>query len=296
MKSMDIDFPEKIKKLFMVEFEYPEQIYDYEAQLCEFFSNNYEQFTSYPDLFKIRTNEFRVIRSLRPQYFSMNQYNAGLEIGCSFGFKTLLLLPFCRSIIGVDIPEKYFTDISAGFNTSIEFARYIINEKLEVKDISFVASYLDNLDIASNSVDFLYSEYVLEHVPQYEDAISELHRVMKLGAVMIHTVPISLCHILPFFEKNMRAKLSSIVRSFSKKVLNLLKRAKNDQGSSDLTWNLLHIPHSHSEYLAPYDFMSQLNVYLLENYIFPMVERGFDILEILQSREHNRVIIARKVK
>ncbi len=298
MELVDIEFPDEIKKLFELEIGSSKQQYDYEKQLCDYFSSHYGQFAISPDYFRIRTNEFRAIRTLRSQYFKTKQYEIGLEIGCGFGFKTLLLLPFCKSLIATDIPEPYFSNIDGYFETCIDFAKYIINHGLGLDKIDFRHSYLNDLKIDSNSIDFVYSEYVLEHVPQLEQCIAELHRVMRTGGIMVHTVPVTLNHIWQFFDVNMNTSVTSVCKSFLKdiikRVLNLIRRPKYNY-ELKLKWNLMTVPPCHSEYLPKHDFMAQMRVYLLESYIFPMIEQGFEILDIIQVRDHNRVIIAQKM-
>ena len=42
------------------------------------------------------------------------------------------------------------------------------------------------------------------------------------------------------------------------------------------------------------DFSRQIDIYTLENYLFPMLDAGFRIEKIVSTREHNDVIVARK--
>jgi SAM-dependent methyltransferase len=66
-----------------------------------------------------------------------------------------------------------------------EPARYRHLDKVEQADLS-------NLSIASDSVDLLVCNHVLEHVPDTARALSEINRVLAPGGTAILQVPISL--------------------------------------------------------------------------------------------------------
>jgi hypothetical protein len=64
-------------------FESEDAVLQWEDELIQFFTSNRELFTQYPEYFKLRCYEFRILRQLLPEYLSINaNYQRGLEIGC----------------------------------------------------------------------------------------------------------------------------------------------------------------------------------------------------------------------
>lgn len=259
----------------------------WENELLSFFSTNYGLFTPYPDYFKMRCYEFRILRQLLPSYFDLNdKYDVILEIGCGFGFKSLLLSPFCDKLIGVDIPEKHKGYVKGDFKSSIDVAKVLVNETLGLRGVEFNHMWPDNLKVESDSVSLIFSEYVLEHIPKLPEAVKEMHRVLRKGGIMIHVVPNTTDAVLGFIDANVNFSLKQYVATYFAKLL------KRTHSRPRLKPNALVIPQSHSEFLD--DFSKQIEVYKLENYLFPMIDAGFKIEKIISTREHNNVIVARK--
>lgn len=95
---------------------------------------------------------------------------------------------------------------------------------------------------------------------------------------MLHIVPITQDAVISFINSQ-------------------VSNAKKKASLRKLLENILHpviIPGCHSEFLS--DFSDQLQLYSLENYLFKMQKCGFEIKDIKQSREHNRIIYAIKSK
>jgi SAM-dependent methyltransferase len=80
-------------------------------------------------------------------------------------------------------PEGF---LASKLKTSFETYR---TSDLFRRDVDIQAD-MTNLPIADSSFDLIYASHVLEHVPDDEKAIAELHRVLKPGGVAILPVPI----------------------------------------------------------------------------------------------------------
>ena len=59
----------------------------------------------------------------------------------------------------------------------------------DIKDPDIVASATDLDVIADESVDFVIANQILEHLPNPIKAITEFHRVLKIGGVLYLSIP-----------------------------------------------------------------------------------------------------------
>ena len=245
-----------------------------EKDIYEFFSDNYIFFSPYERYFYLRYNEYLLVKSLFPHIFDNKSI---LEIGCGFGFNCFLLSSNAKHVLGMDIPEKYPSLVVGDDATSVDIAKEI-NNTMMISNVSFTHSWPTDIKACEDdSLDLVFSEYVLEHIPDLDLALHEMYRVLKSGGEMLHIVPVTQDAVLAFIRQQ-------INRSRQKKY--------NPKNIIRNILNPVIIPGCHSEFLS--DFDDQLNLYCLENYVFKMQEQGFVIKDIKQSREHNRVIYAVK--
>ncbi|MBI4309469.1 MAG: class I SAM-dependent methyltransferase, partial [Candidatus Omnitrophica bacterium] len=268
-----------------------EAFIDWENKLLSFFALNYQFFTPYPDYFRLRTYEFRVLRQLLPGYFDLaHPYSAMLELGCNFGYKSVLLSPFARKLFAVDIPDTYEGCDLGDFERTTDIAKIIVNEKMAIPHVEFKNCWPHELPVDAQSLDLIFSEYVLEHIPDLSAAVKEMHRVLKKGAVMVHTVPNTHDHIRAFLEANVNLTLRQLFRIAKSQAGAWLKKQYRNQPT--LRWNKVIVPPCHSEHIR--SFSKQLDIYTLENYLSPMFECGFRVEKIMSTRENNHVIVVRK--
>ena len=264
---------------------------DWENNLLSHFSSSHDIFTPYPDYFKLRTYEFRVLRQLLPKYFDrQRKYELLLEVGCNFGYKSMLLSSYAKKILAIDIPESYEGCHLGEFERTTDIAKIFVNEKMGMDQVEFKNMWPHELTIASESVDCIFTEYVLEHIPDLSKAIKEMHRVLKKDGVMIHTVPNTNDAIRVFIEANTHITFGKLFKIFKSQMGVFLKGQSRNQSS--LRLNGIVVPPCHSEHIR--DFSKQLDIYTLENYLFPMLECGLTIEHIISTRENNHVIIVRK--
>lgn len=77
----------------------------------------------------------------------------------------------------------------------IDFSSGMINEgkkdinKIGLKNIDFIVGSGTNLPFKDESFDKISCSEVIEHIPNYEDAIAEISRVLKKGGVLLITTP-----------------------------------------------------------------------------------------------------------
>lgn len=267
-------------------FASEDELLQWENELIAFFSSQYELFTPYPEYFRLRCYEFRILRQLLPELSGFNHiFERGLEIGCGYGFKTLLLSRMCKSFLGIDIPEKYKGYVRGDYSSSVEIAKIIVNDKFQINNVTFECAWPDNmLNVDSDSISFLFSEYCLEHIPKLSKAISEMYRVLRKDGVMIHVVPNTKDAVIQFVKAQLNTSAGRLIKELVKKVLG--------GGNTHIKLNGIVIPPCHSEFIS--DYSEQIDIYSLENYLFPMLDAGFRIERIVSTREHNDVIVARK--
>jgi SAM-dependent methyltransferase len=91
-----------------------------------------------------------------------------LEIGCGLGTDGAQFALAGANYIGVDLTEA-----------SVELAR----KKFELSGLrgEFRVADAEKLDFADDSLDLVYSHGVLHHTPDTEQAVREIHRVLKPG-------------------------------------------------------------------------------------------------------------------
>jgi ubiquinone/menaquinone biosynthesis C-methylase UbiE len=96
--------------------------------------------------------------------------DAILDLGCGKGFQTQVLARSCRSAVGIDVSE-----------TQIEQARFFLKHSYVEKRVTFIAGRLEAAGLASESFDRVFSFCVLEHIPNLDQVLGELARVLKPG-------------------------------------------------------------------------------------------------------------------
>jgi ubiquinone/menaquinone biosynthesis C-methylase UbiE len=97
-----------------------------------------------------------------------------IEIGCADGRLTFPLANICRSIVGVDIDNRF-----------IEIAKGKTSASAQ-ENIRFITANACALPFASNSADFILFPWSFHEIVEARRALEESHRVLKEnGAVLI---------------------------------------------------------------------------------------------------------------
>jgi SAM-dependent methyltransferase len=109
------------------------------------------------------------------------QFGKALDFGCGVGRLTQALANYFDVCIGVDISPAMIEN-ARKFNNKGERCKYFLNES---SSLSF---------IKEDSIDFIYSKLVLQHIePKYSKGyIQEFLRVLKPGGLLVFQIPSTL--------------------------------------------------------------------------------------------------------
>ncbi len=265
-----------------------EEIRKYEEELISFFTGHYRLFTPYEIYFKLRAYEFRIFRQLMPGYFDPARlHETILEIGCGFGYGALLLLPYCRNYLGLDIPGKWVGFVVGNFATSLDIAEFLIRRKMGIERAAFRKAWAVDTGLPAASVPLIFSEYTFNYIPQLDDAVREAFRILESGGVMIQILPNSVYEVWEFISSHINltpAKIIDLVkrtfwRSLGKRERGLLPELRDGEDNS--LW-------------IRGNGRGQKEIYLKEKYLFALLEAGFTIEKISSIRESSNIIVARK--
>lgn len=287
-----LEVPEPLRRLAAGPWTSEAELVAFEDALMEFFNPRYALFNPYPTYFRTRTYELRLLRHLAPRLLDpAHRYRAGVELGCAFGFRSMLLMPYCDQLTGFDIPAHYAGCVQAAFDTSVDVASLLVNQKFGVSRVRFEPRWPTETGLADGAADFVYSEYLLEHAPDLPAVLRECARILAPGGRMVHVVANTTDTTLQFIDANIRsspATLLELGRSLVAK--HVLRRSRS---AMQIRPNGTVVPRCHSEFLGA--FSQQIELYRIENTLFPILEAGFHIEQVLSTREHNNVILARKL-
>ena len=101
-----------------------------------------------------------------------------VDFGCGNGAQTLLFAEYFDRLTGVDASEVYLED----------FRREIVARGLEDR-IQVVATDGGPIPLPDGTADVVTSFTVLEHVPDEQEALAEMRRILRPGGKLIITVP-----------------------------------------------------------------------------------------------------------
>lgn len=123
-----------------------------------------------PSIWEIRSpfkiHEFReVLRCAEPQ-----PSESALDLGCGGGIQTQLLATKLERVTGVDTSAE-----------SIEKARRHLRWSRVRRRVSFLCGPLQQQGLAAGSLDCVFSFCVLEHIPELDAVLAEIHRLLKKG-------------------------------------------------------------------------------------------------------------------
>ena len=116
--------------------------------------------------------------------YSLNESGTMLDVGCGEGrhiFGIMQNYPEMKCI-GLDMDDDSLIKAEEGY----EFFESISNAGAE-----FLKGSAYSLPFQNNSLDLIVCSEVLEHLHQYNDAVKEIHRVLKPGGKFYASVPAS---------------------------------------------------------------------------------------------------------
>ncbi|MCA8960832.1 MAG: methyltransferase domain-containing protein [Planctomycetes bacterium] len=97
-----------------------------------------------------------------------------LDLGCGTGTQTILVGRRCRQVVGVDTDPAW-----------IARARQVAARFEGVVDCAFRHGPVEAQGFESASFDRVLSFCVIEHIPNYDEVLAELHRVLKPGGQLV---------------------------------------------------------------------------------------------------------------
>lgn len=92
------------------------------------------------------------------------------DLGCGKGFQTQLVALGCKRVVGLDVGEK-----------QIAAAKQFLENSCVEDKVEFICSKLEEAHLPSSTFDRVISFCVLEHVPNLNQVLAELVRVLKPG-------------------------------------------------------------------------------------------------------------------
>ena len=116
--------------------------------------------------------------------YSLNESGTMLDVGCGEGrhiFGIMQNYPEMKCI-GLDMDDDSLVKAEEGY----EFFESISNAGAK-----FLKGSAYSLPFQNNSLDLIVCSEVLEHLHQYNDAVKEIHRVLKPGGKFYASVPAS---------------------------------------------------------------------------------------------------------
>jgi 2-polyprenyl-3-methyl-5-hydroxy-6-metoxy-1,4-benzoquinol methylase len=143
---------------------------------------------------------------------------------------------------------------------------------------------LEFLRTRAEFYDFIFSSFVLEHVPDLRGLINHAASALRPGGRMFHIVPNTHDTIIQLLLRNLEP-----IPQNMRKAMAARKVAGRVDGR---LMGSLFTPITHSEFIA--DYRAQFEVNSSEHYLFPMLEAGLRVLDIKPMREHAYGILAEK--
>ena len=117
-----------------------------------------------------KTLEFReLLKGIR-----FSKQDRVLDLGCGTGTQTLVVGRRCGEIVGVDVSEGA---VAQAQQMGTHFEGMI--------DASFHCTPVEEAGFAAESFDKVCSFCVIEHIPNYQEVLGELHRLLKPGGELI---------------------------------------------------------------------------------------------------------------
>jgi ubiquinone/menaquinone biosynthesis C-methylase UbiE len=107
------------------------------------------------------------------EHFDKKKTAQVLEFGCGTGSTALIHSPYVREIYAIDLSSKM-----------IEIAQEKA-KKQGISNVKFDTMGIDRLDVPNDSYDAVLGLSVLHLVPNKDEAIAKIHKILKPGGVFI---------------------------------------------------------------------------------------------------------------
>ncbi|MBD3256028.1 MAG: methyltransferase domain-containing protein [Candidatus Lokiarchaeota archaeon] len=133
-----------------------------------------------------------------------------LDLGCGHGIPAVLIGKKCKKIYGIDVSKRAISSARA--------RGICLRHKVQTE---FRCIRIENAGFKNNFFDKVFSICVLEHIPNYLEALEEVYRILKRGGQFIFSVD----SLEPIDDKkliNFHRKECYIEKYFKKKELKQL--------------------------------------------------------------------------
>jgi len=103
-----------------------------------------------------------------------------LEIGCGPAF------------LGKHLLDKYkciFVGVDLNYNALLQLKRFFEHYKIEQEKYVLIESDIRSMPLKDDSIDLVYGGGVIEHIPNTEVVLNELHRILKRDGTSVNSVP-----------------------------------------------------------------------------------------------------------
>ncbi len=230
--------------------------------------------------FEIRLLEYELADSLFGDIISAGGDRA-LDVGCGLGLACVYLARTFSHVEGTDIDapgEAFKTDLAPpAVGRELLKAEGILKVALNCGDT------LEFLKERENIYDFIFSHFVMEHVPDLPPLCAAIYRALKPGGKTLHIVPNTHDTIIQLLDYNLRPLVELRRQAHA---------AHKTERTSGRKQGHLFTPMPHSEFIS--DYRLQFEVNTSEHYLFPMMKAGLKIRDIKPMREHAYGILAEK--
>jgi SAM-dependent methyltransferase len=231
--------------------------------------------------FDIRLMELVLADSMFDSVFSAGG-RCALDVGCGIGLASVFIADYFDRVDGTDIDElgvAFRIDRAAPYVGADLLNRLAIDRvHLHCGDtITFLADRRD-------SYDFIFSHFVMEHVPELNPLCTAMFDALRPGARTFHIVPNTHDTVNQLLLRNMQPLWPNIKQAW--------RNRKNKQRCEGRLQGTLFTPLTHSEFLS--DYRDQFDVNSSDRYLFPLIGAGFRILDMKPMREHAFGILAQK--
>ena len=110
-----------------------------------------------------------------------------IDIGTGSGYVAIEMAKLGMNVIACDLSRE----------SLINAAEY--KKQFKLRNLKLIECKAENISLKDNSVDYIVSIAVLEHIPDDYKAINEWKRILKPGGKMMIAAPISYRFVFPFF-------------------------------------------------------------------------------------------------
>ncbi len=138
----------------------------------------------------------RLRRLFKMVDFSSERKYVGLDVGCSAGYFTQFLTERLSGIVvGIDVSKVDLSRAKIRTRLSASSKKSAIRGTVE-----FVRSTINYLPFREDSIDFVFSASVLEHIKDLDGAVKEIESLMKKEGSLIVGYPIEASLFMAFLK------------------------------------------------------------------------------------------------